>query len=526
MQNDKIKTFHWFILYRLLFLLGLLSIFSLLVVLKESFLTPSQIPIGFLLLAISFFSNFLFSFQSLEVPNYQPWVQLFLDTFFISLWIYTLNDSESWFALVYLIQILVASLIFFKRGAYFSSAVCTLLYAVVTLSKSRDLPTALLQVLIFALVFIGVGAIGGFLSEELSRTTQKLGEKQKKIEALSLLHEKILEELPLGLLTIDSNQNINFINSIAGEIFENQNLVGKKLVDFGVPFSDLLRESGKEKLLKVQVGNKHKILRAEISAFVAERDLTPIFASETTEAHILTFQDVTALIELEKKLKQNEKLAAVGQLAAGIAHEIRNPLAGISGSIELLKTSLLSKTMEAEEKKLIEIALKEIDRLNSLITEFLDYVKPTQLDLKPHSLAILLEDVIFSIEKSRPSKLDVKIQRNLDAAVLAKVEDRKIRQVMWNLILNSFQAMASAGSIEVGCGWKSEKTPFFWVEDQGVGMDDKAMEHLFEPFFTTKEKGTGLGLAICYKIVEGHQGEIKVSSKRNVGTRVEVILRG
>lgn len=227
--------------------------------------------------------------------------------------------------------------------------------------------------------------------------------------------------------------------------------------------------------------------------------------------------------ELQTQAKQNEKLAAIGQLAAGIAHEIRNPLASMSASLQLLKDVENANVNVQENKKLMSITLKEIDRLNGLVTEFLEYVKPSQIKFEKVDLSqILLEIAEAPLpEKKVPITIINKIQTN----IFCIASPEKIKQIVLNLVINAAQAMIKEGTIEIGCLEDDDKNFVkFYVADTGIGMSDKTLSHIFEPFFTTKDKGTGLGLATVYKVVEAMHGKILVTSELNVGTRFEVLI--
>jgi two-component system, NtrC family, sensor histidine kinase PilS len=274
-------------------------------------------------------------------------------------------------------------------------------------------------------------------------------------------------------------------------------------------------------------GGKTRLLRGDVASLEAEAGVSPLLLGSTGNgpegARVLLFQDVTKLLHLEEKLKQNEKLAAVGQLAAGIAHEIRNPLASMSASIEMLKDSFPEASVKGENRRLMEIAIREIDRLNLLITEFLDFVKPEKLKLVDVDLPGLLGDVVLAVRGSKDAKDRVTFHEEFTASA-ARGSAEKLKQVVYNLVVNAVQAMGKGGEVRVGCASVNAQRVKFWVQDQGHGMSEDVLAHLYEPFFTTKDKGTGLGLATAYKIIEAHHGEIRVTSKPGAGTRFEIWL--
>lgn len=228
--------------------------------------------------------------------------------------------------------------------------------------------------------------------------------------------------------------------------------------------------------------------------------------------------------ELQTQAKQNEKLAAIGQLAAGIAHEIRNPLASMSASLQLLKDVENQNMNVQENKKLMSITLKEIDRLNGLVTEFLEYVKPSQIKFEKVDLSHILSEIAAAplVEK----KVPITVINKIKPQVYCTASPEKIKQIVWNLVINAAQAMQKEGTIELGCLENEDDKSFvkFYVADTGIGMSDKTLSHIFEPFFTTKDKGTGLGLATVYKVVEAMHGKILVTSELGVGTRFEVLI--
>jgi two-component system sensor histidine kinase PilS (NtrC family) len=248
--------------------------------------------------------------------------------------------------------------------------------------------------------------------------------------------------------------------------------------------------------------------------------ISKIYSSEL-QSHlcIALFDDLTKFRQLEYSARQNEKMAAVGGLAAGIAHEIRNPLAGISGSVELLSQT----TANEDDRKLMRIILREIDRLNNLITEFLEYSSPETAPTEMINVGPILIEVLDAIRSDPKLRTDILQVRGIDENLFVIGKKDKLKQVFLNIILNSYQAMnandpnTKASTITVKAGVK-ENELILSISDTGCGMSEATRRKMFEPFHTTKPKGTGLGLAVTHKILEGHRVKVLVKSEQGIGT--------
>ncbi len=522
---------------------------------------------GYAILALSYFFNLAQSIWLHRLPTHfgLALVNIAFDSVAISGWILFSSVASSLFALLYLVQILFAALTFYKRGAFFGAALACVGFGMVC--WLRPLQEGWLIWVIYSALFVTLGMVGGYLSEELLRTTESLREESGKIEKLQRFYEQVINNLPTGLLTVDGLMRVNFLNPAAEHILGRRmsDIVGQSLaeVDPGLlPFfsqieaedlaedeTDPLSDEGTalartrsefhtthffhprsnektrlQQTVEVGHGARVRLLRGDVAELDADAPLGKLLESADHKgAKVLLFQDVTKLVHLEDKLKQNEKLAAIGQLAAGIAHEIRNPLASMSGSIQMLRSSMIG-TDASENSKLMDIAVREIDRLNNLISEFLDFVKPVRLKIESVSLPKLCSDLVLQLRSSKDFRQGIELTENYGGQVSASANSEKLKQVLWNLLVNALQAMEGKGRIEVGCSVAGGHRVKLWVEDQGQGMSEDVLAHLYEPFFTTKERGTGLGLATAYKIIEALHGEIRVKSKPQVGTRFEIVL--
>jgi len=528
----------------------------------------NELSYGLILLSCSFVVTLL---QSCLIEKFRiNWVgvivQILFDALVISFWIYWAESESSVFPLFYLVQILIVSLTFYQRGAWVSSFVAVLFLGGVTLLKNPLNSGAGFLWIAYSVIFVVLGVVGGFLSEELRRTAESLKKTKAEVDRLTKFQERIISEIPTGLLAIDHEMRLNFINPAAEHILGilARDVVGKTLTEVGrelMPFfsqidsqempeedelvidpretsisatgsefhrsvflkakSETGGQARLQQIVEVGSGMSKRTLRGDVAEVDIGSGMGRLLQNQAQGGRVLLFQDVTKIIHLEEKLKQHEKLAAVGQLAAGIAHEIRNPLASMSASIEMLKTA--QEWTDPENKKLMEITLKEIDRLNGLITEFLDFVKPEKLKLVSLSLNDLLQEIVTAASGMEEFKKMTSISTKFQTIqVLAHGE--KLKQVVWNLLLNAVQAIKEKGTIEIGCEAVSEQRVKWWVSDTGQGMTEEVLAHIYEPFFTTKPQGTGLGLPTVFKIIEAHHGEIKVNSVVGKGTCFEIFI--
>jgi two-component system sensor histidine kinase PilS (NtrC family) len=264
--------------------------------------------------------------------------------------------------------------------------------------------------------------------------------------------------------------------------------------------------------------------------------------AEQARGHVVIFQDVTEVVEMEGELRRSERLAAVGRLSASIAHEIRNPLAAISGSIQMLSRRMEALEPAGEARQLMDIVLRETDRLNRLVTDFLHYARPGPPRRESLRVAELIAEVGKMFEAARPEAVRLEVDVPADLSVSA--DAAQLRQVLWNLVLNACQAMPSGGRLRISARPAAEPEPQggsregrrevaekscgveISVADEGIGIAPEVMERIFDPFFTTRREGSGLGLATVHRIVEEHGGSIRVESAPGKGTSVRVRLPG
>lgn len=371
-----------------------------------------------------------------------------------------------------------------------------------------------------------VAALGGYAGEQLVSASENFESQQSEIETLTNINEVIVENIPSGLMVVDSNYKVIHANRGAAKIFSDLALEGKFLKDFFIDLEEVLRE-----LSVTNMNSKIRdTKRSEINYYnykkeklVLEVILSKIANDKDESRYLCLIQNVTEIKNLELSMRQKEKLAAVGQLAAGIAHEIRNPLASISGSVQLLQGQLQAQS--AEDKKLLAIMVKEIDRLNRLVSEFLDYVRPEVRSEDPVQINTLIKEVIEIAKLNQGLSKNIEHRSDLQARGIILGHYDKLKQALMNIVINSYQAMVNTLRPELFIqSYDSEGKVVLLIQDNGVGMTSDAQKRIFEPFHTTKPKGTGLGLAVTHKILELHDAQIFIESELGKGTKTTIVF--
>ncbi|MEH7749049.1 PAS domain S-box protein, partial [Neobacillus drentensis] len=325
---------------------------------------------------------------------------------------------------------------------------------------------------------------------------------EKKARASEDSYKKLIDSLPAPVY-VTRNHQLVYVNKAALSMIgavKLEDLMGKSILDFIAPeyrsrMLERFKQIKKEKQPVHTIDYKAK--RLDGSTFLFEvSSLLIVFGGK--EAILSIGKDITEKIEeTERLIQKSEKLALLGQMAAGIAHEIRNPLTSIKGFIQLLKTS-------TPKEEYFEIVLSELDRINEIVGEFLVLAKPSSAVYMAQDIKILLKDVITLINnQSLLNNIQINVEFNDDLPLIS-CEENQLKQVFLNLLKNAMEAMPKGGSIRVVVKEKEEGTISVQIIDQGVGIPQERISTLGEPFYTTKEKGTGLGLMTCYKIIEGH----------------------
>ena len=509
--------------FRALFVTLLLGSYFLFNIEYRSALYPNAVSyfIIFLYMLTIIYSILIKTTKNLFLFAY---TQLILDVIAEIILIYITGGIESWFSFILILTVLSSCIVLNKKAGYIIASLSSILYgALIDLQFYKVLPIAygetvlekefLYNIFIHILSFYITAYLSGYLSYRLERTVQKLEEKDTHLKDLELFNIKVIESLPSGLFTTDMAGNALIFNRAAERITEirKDQVIGNS-IETALPFLVFPFKDGRHEEILNKDDNTQKIIGLNISV------LKDTSGKET--GFIGIFQDLTQLKKLEEEMKQKEKLAAIGELSANIAHEIRNPLASLKGSIEMLKED---KIPAKHKDRLMEIALNEMERLNCIITDFLTYSRPKPLELQRTDLHLLLSETIELLNNVKQDKNNIRIKNEFEDSLFITADPQKIRQVFWNLGTNAIEAMDNGGELIVST-MNNTDTVKIVFSDSGIGIDPSGIEKIFYPFYTTKEKGTGLGLSIAYRIVEEHGGRLIVKSNPGIKTSFEIIL--
>jgi two-component system sensor histidine kinase HydH len=371
--------------------------------------------------------------------------------------------------------------------------------------------------ILIAVVFLLIG-ISGIISLLLAQGYRSARSSLSRVQAFS---DNLVENMPMGLVAMDRESRIIAFNQTAEFVL--RKTAGEVI---GQMAKDVLPEACRDLLRTLEV--EKQIIAKEIDCSLTDGRTIPLEVIATVleeedgaRGVVVLFRDITEIKQLKKEIAQSQRLASLGSLAAGVAHEIRNPLSSIKGFATYFKERYRDNP---DDSQTADIMVQEVDRLNRVIGQLLDYARPMTMNRRETAIQTVIQHALRMIESQAREK-GVVIQTELQADVAAVLIDPdRIKQVFLNLYLNAIGAMEGGGILSVALLSMTDRRIRIEVRDTGVGIDPKDLDRIFDPYFTTKSSGTGLGLAIVQKIIEAHRGEIQVASTPGLGTTVSVIL--
>ena len=442
--------------------------------------------------------------------------------------VYLTGGAESIFTILYPLAIVSGAIGLGRRGAAVGAAASSIAFCVLVWGIDGGfvepagyldhvaLPPGRLAVVMAANLsaFLLVGALSAFLAEQLQGARSKLLESETRLEALEAIYSAVVRSIASGIITVDEGGMVTYLNPAAEQLTGLSNAVVR-----GQPLQSLLPELGQAVGRRnSQPGRNEVRLRARDGL---ERILGYAVAplSGHPAGEVILFQDLTELRQMEEAMRRSDRLAVVGGLAAGLAHEIRNPLASMCGSIHIMGGS---PRLDDQERRLMHVVLSEAERLEALVREFLSFAKPVAPLLEPLSEARVVEEMV-DLFRPQAAGRGIELDVSADEGLLVRADARQLRQVLWNLLGNAADATAAGGCVKVRLS-RQNGHALLEVSDSGEGIAQEDLQRIFDPFFTTKERGTGLGLAIVHRIVEAHGGELSVRSEPGRGSTFRVAL--
>jgi two-component system sensor histidine kinase PilS (NtrC family) len=511
----------WLVKVRILILTLLLGI-----ELAISRLTPTPLPLRLfvnailLWYAISIFYVLLLSFW--REYRIQAVLQVLTDLVLVSLVVYATGGVDSSFNFLYPLVIIVACILLPRVWAHLTAALAFILYGtVLELTYFAIIPSysvthpelKALQAIIFVNLFgyLAVSYLAGLLANKLRLVDVKLKHTSGALENLQALHENIIQSITGGLITTGPDGHITLVNTAAQKLLERSE---DDLLDQPVhqlfldPLPHIDGRPAHAEVRLIAPNGYRKTLRVLVSSLaVPERGML---------GFVYTFDDLTEIRRLEREVRMQDRLAAVGRLAAAIAHEIRNPLTSIAGSVSMLSEI---PDLGDEHRQLLQIVTRESERLNTIITDFLAYSRVRQYRFAKVDLLPLLEDTLTLLEhRLAAQNAGIRVERKYGVKqAWTSADGDKLKQVFWNFCENAVRAMNTGGTLTVSLESSGDDWQVNFA-DTGPGMSQQLIEKVFEPFQSQFEGGTGLGLAIVYQIVEAHEGKVWARSKLGQGS--------
>jgi two-component system sensor histidine kinase PilS (NtrC family) len=463
-------------------------------------------------------------------------VQVACDALIVSAIVLLTGGVGSYFASLYTLPIIAATTVQSWRGGLMVAVLSSVMYAGLVLGQYQaaveGLPAVRVAVFTVGLNvfgFMAVAALTGYLAEGLRRTGAQLEVASTQLADLQAFNQHVIDSLRSGLATSDMQGRLLTFNRAASSItvIPAADAVGQRIVEvlqLPAVFQSLFDEGGPRAVLQRQ---EFGFQRGDGRQIEIGMTSAPLITPRGESGFLFTFQDVTELKRQDREARVQQRLAAVGEMAAGIAHEIRNPLASMAGSIQILRDEL---PLTPDQSQLMDIVLRESDRLNDTIRSFMAFAKPQRMTVADIDVRQVLTDaarlLANNAEVTERHAIAVDVPNE---PVVYRADEAQIKQIVWNLATNGLRAMPNGGELRLGvrttpASDATKAEVVIGVHDEGVGIAPEDMDGIFQPFRGAFASGTGLGLSIVHRIASDYGGEVRVSSQRGKGTSVEVAL--
>ena len=544
-DNPLDRRLRWLMFSRVVIVTVLLGVATFIQVKGVESLPKESLTSIYVIILLTYLLSFLYIFlpKTIKSLDLNIYIQSFSDVMLITGLVYVTGGIESIYSVFYPLVIIYSVLFLARRGGLILASVSSIFYGLLldleyfglikpiyfaSWDYNYSAGYVFSRILIHIAFFYIVAFLASFAVKQEKKIRTLLAEKESAFDQLDLLHRSIIESIDTGILTIDLQGNIKSFNRGAEEItgLSHSEVINRKIDDVPHGFSKML-DNVKNTDSESVVRNRFEITvpGKENKNVILGYSVSPLVDSDEEEiGKILIFRDLTAIEEMERQAEKNKRLALIGEMAAGLAHEIRNPLASISGPVQMLAGDL--KLRETDEK-LMQIILRGKDQLESFMKDFLLLSRPNPAEREDIIIETIVDDIVESLRYGPDWHENIEVIRDLCDQTDIYGNMTEIRQAIWNLILNAVQSMPEGGRLELQTMQISVSGKEYLeirISDSGCGIEEKDQDRMFEPFYTTKEKGTGLGLAIVNRITESHEGKIRIESEPGKGTSCIVLL--
>jgi two-component system, NtrC family, sensor histidine kinase PilS len=487
----------------------------------------------FNLLALSITILFLILWRLQRKEMIQLYVHIGIDLIATTVLIAYTKGIESAFVSFYLLIIIYCTLSLGRNGGMVGAALSMIFYAGIIFAVQLKFPSigahyvdgsqAIFRISAHVIGFWAVAFLGTYLHQRLRIIEWELQEKIDSVTELKRLNENIVSSIRSGLITTDLHGTITVFNSAAAE------LTGRSTLEMlDKPIQSLVGEDLWTQTLNSNLFRNVRPLRHEKWVTLPNGSrrflgfsVSPLLdQSQLLLGYIISFQDLTDILRLEEEVRLKDRMAAIGRMAAGIAHEIRNPLTAMRGSVEILRSHV---NLPPKDEKLLDILIRESDRLNQFVEDFLNYARPRKFEKHPLDLVPLLRDSVTLLRNSPELQKSHSVHLHLEAQsvrILGSAD--QLKQVFWNMAQNAMRAMPGGGTLTIRLQKSLDETAQIMFEDTGIGMSREEQEQLFQPFQSGFAGGVGLGLSIIFQIMEDHRGKISFESEKGKGTKVSL----
>lgn len=508
----------------------------------ELFLHPTDTLRPLLILGgVAYGMVILFALLGRFMPGSRSFIllQLIGDALVITFFVQITGGLNSPMSFLYLLPISIGSILLYRSGGLALAGICWTLYAgligygggwapfgsLIDMTYESE-PGRFLYLLVSHLVaMLAFALLSSFLSERLRIQSGELVERQRAVDRLKVLNENIIGSINSGLITTDLHGRINFLNRGGAEIlgFDQSEVEGQAAESFLVMGENFLAEIRIQLLARRRFrferyfdrGDGRKIFLGIAASNLHDKTGLPL-------GYLFIFQDLTEIHALENEVRLNERMVALGEMAAGMAHELRNPLAAMSGAVQFLKGEIDPR---GESLELMDIIMRESQRLEQTIRDFLTFARPGKFNPVNVDLVKLIDDYVKLLRKSSMVEASHSIETCFSAPVInCDVDPNRIKQIFWNLATNALKAMPVGGALRIEVNAQSADEIELNFIDEGVGMSGEQRSQYFQPFSGSFDKGTGLGAAIVYRLIDEHGGKIQLDSSEGEGTRVSIVL--